>query len=167
MSNNIATRIENLSKRYRIGARQKQLTTLRERIGNFITSPSHRLAQRAKRKAPDGTPHARSSFVRRPNTTLSACPVEFPTSRDYSTGAPCPMPSSSDDYIWALKDVSFEVKQGEVVGIIGRNGAGKTTLLRILSSITKPTGRRAGVDGRRHLTRVKSRPLYHLRCTVI
>ena len=45
----------------------------------------------------------------------------------------------SSDYVWALKDITFDVKQGDVVGIIGKNGAGKSTLLKLLSRVTSPT----------------------------
>ncbi len=105
MSNDVAIKVENLSKRYRIGAREKQADTLRERIENLIASPFDYLR----------------STIRGP---------------------------SEEETLWALKDVSFEVRHGEVLGLIGPNGAGKTTLLKILSRITEPTMGMAEIDGR-------------------
>ena len=59
-----------------------------------------------------------------------------------------PKEPSSAGYIWALNGVSFEIKQGEAIGIIGKNGSGKTTLLKVLSRITSPTKGRAEICGR-------------------
>ncbi|MCP4309317.1 MAG: ATP-binding cassette domain-containing protein [bacterium] len=66
---------------------------------------------------------------------------------DMARGRPIVIGDRTEDF-WALKDVSFEVRRGEVLGVIGRNGAGKSTLLKVLSRITEPTEGRVTIEGR-------------------
>jgi lipopolysaccharide transport system ATP-binding protein len=80
-------------------------------------------------------------------TRLACAPFNYLSKRLIAVGGG-DQKSPSDDFIWALSDVSFCVNQGEVVGLIGRNGSGKSTLLKLLSRITAPTEGRIRIRGR-------------------
>jgi lipopolysaccharide transport system ATP-binding protein len=72
----------------------------------------------------------------------------YRTLRDSITNLFKPRESDNHGHIWALRDISFDVKQGQVLGVIGRNGAGKSTLLKLLSRVTEPTEGEAEIHGR-------------------
>lgn len=112
LPNDVAIRVESLSKRYRIGLQEERHHTLVGTVLRVAAQPVINLRKLRKLTA-------------------------FGDNEQ-----------DAEDIIWALKDVSFEIKRGEVVGIIGRNGAGKSTILKILSRITYPTTGMVEMRGR-------------------
>jgi homopolymeric O-antigen transport system ATP-binding protein len=111
----LAIRVENLGKQYKIGLATDNYRTLRDSLAQGMTAP-YRWVKHGLRRP-----------IHEDNDGQGVSP---------------------SNRIWALRDVTFEVRKGQVLGVIGRNGAGKSTLLKILSRVTEPTEGYAEIHGR-------------------